>query len=112
MFQPLTLISPELVILQIEQHVERLSVLLSESPNSPESEAAALIIAVEHNAKEVINCLREDRLREAKFLAGFVHNTVLCIGAYHARLAEDLTALALTNFRLYQLATGKIALPA
>ena len=112
MFQPLTLISPELVILQIEQHVEHLTLLLSESPFSPESEVAKLIIAVEHNAKEVINCLREDRLRGTEYLAGFVHNTMLCVGAFQWRLAEDLAALTLTNLRLCQLATGKIALPA
>lgn len=112
MFQHLTFISPELVILQIEQHVERLTVLLRESPSAPESELAQLISRVQQNAKEVIDCLHEDRLRGTEYLAGFVHNTMLCVGAFQWQLDEDLAALALTNLRLCQLATGKIALPA
>ncbi len=97
---------------EVERHSSELAAILTQAPSVAEGEELALLRGVEANVRELIVILHDRQLKGMEYLSGFARNTLLCIGAHRTRYFEDLAALALTNFRLYQLATGKIAIGA
>lgn len=104
--------NPSALLHEVECHSRELAAILTEAPSVAEGEELALLRGVDANVRELIATLHGGQLKGMEYLSGFARNTLLCIGAHQTRYFEDLAALALTNFRLYQLATGRIALDA
>ena len=95
----------------LEECAAEFNRLLKQPIATPEDQLE-LLRKVQGNAFVFIKALQERQVEAFNYVSAFVYNTVLCIGAHHARLRDDLSKLALINLRLFELATGKISLAA
>ncbi len=66
---------------------------------------------VQTRTLEIIDALQHGKILPFAYADAFSRNLPLCMGAYTARLTEDLYALTLINRRLFELATGKECQP-